>query len=278
MAWRKVRDRFRAAAIDTPELDARLLAEAAFGCTALALYTQEHALAPLDGLELLAALAGRRLAGEPVSRILGVRSFWGLDFAVSADTLVPRPETEMLVRAGVERLGGASAPRILDLGTGTGCIAIALLREIADARAVAVDLSQGAIDTAGENAARHGVADRLDLRVGSWFDPIEAGERFDLIVSNPPYIAESESSDLSVEVRDHDPHLALFGGPDGLSPYRLIADGLAARLRPGGTCLLEIGHAQGRDVVDILEGAGLWQVGVAQDLERRDRMVFVHTL
>lgn len=272
-----MRDRFRAEAIDTPELDARLLAEAAFGCTALALYTQEHASAPRDALERLAVLAGRRLDGEPVNRILGVKAFWGLDFVLSAETLVPRPDTEMLVRAGVERLAGVSAPHLLDLGTGTGCIAISLLREIADARAVAVDLSQGAIDTAGENAARHGVADRLDLRVGSWFDPLRVGERFDLVVSNPPYIAESESADLSVEVRDHDPHLALFGGPDGLAPYRVIAAGLAGWLKPGGTCLLEIGHAQGRDVVAILEQAGFWQIGVAQDLEGRDRMVFVHT-
>ncbi|SFZ85797.1 release factor glutamine methyltransferase [Devosia enhydra] len=270
-----MRDRFRAAAIDTPELDARRLAEAAFGCTALALYTNEHEPADPDALARLEAFAQRRIAGEPVSRILGVKAFWGLDFLLSPETLVPRPETEMLVRRGLERLEGKARPRLLDLGTGTGCIAIALLHECPDAQAMAVDLSPGALETARENAARHGVADRLDLRLGSWFEPIALGERFDLVVSNPPYIADAERPALSVEVRDHDPHLALFGGPDGLEPYRIIAAELARHLKPGGLGLFEIGHSQGPTVRAILAAAGFSQIAVARDLEDRDRMVVV---
>jgi release factor glutamine methyltransferase len=240
------------------------------------LFTQEREPAPLEGLDRLAVLARRRIDGEPVVRILGSRAFWGLDFQLSPDTLVPRPETEMLVRGGVERLAGLDDPRILDLGTGSGCIAIALLTEIAGARALAIDLAEGAIEMAGLNAARHGVADRLDLRRGSWFEPLRVGEAFELVVSNPPYIAHDEIAGLAREVREHDPLLALDGGMDGLAPYRIIADELAVWLRPGGYGLLEIGSTQADAVVAILEAAGFWQIGVEKDLQGLDRMIVVH--
>src|SRR5690606_31683063 len=148
---------------------------------------------------------------------------WGLGFRLNAATLVPRPETEMLVERGLEEVGGLDRPTILDLGTGTGCVAISLLSSFSDMRAVAVDLSAEALEMAGFNAARHGVAERFDARQGSWFDPLEPTERFDLIVSNPPYIETATIGTLMPEVKDHDPHLALDGGPDGLAPYRIIA-------------------------------------------------------
>lgn len=240
------------------------------------LFTQEREPAPLDGLERLAVYAKRRLDGEPVVRILGGKEFWGLEMVLSADTLVPRPETEMLVRAGVERMAGITDPRILDLGTGSGCIAIALLTEIAGARALGVDLSDGALATARVNADRHGVGERIDLRRGSWFEPLRVGEAFELVVSNPPYIAHDEIAGLAREVREHDPLLALDGGPDGLGPYRIIADELAVWLRPGGYGLVEIGASQAAQVVEIFEAAGFWQIGVEKDLAGLDRMVVVH--
>lgn len=185
----------------------------AFKLDRLALVTREREPAPPEGLKALEIMGARRLRGEPVVRILGEKEFYGLSFQLSDATLIPRPETEMLVVRGLEILEGRHHKRILDLGTGTGCVAISLLTESPSAHAVAVDLSPEAIATAQANADRLGVDKRLALRKGSWFGPLQRGEVFDLIVSNPPYITSSEIGGLAREVRDHDPRLAL----DGLS-------------------------------------------------------------
>lgn len=272
-AWRAVRDQFRRAGIDTAELDARLFAEAAFGMDRLELVNREREAVPVTQLEALEAFAARRLNGEPVERILGEKEFWGLSFKLNAATLVPRPETELLVERGLEVIGALDGARILDLGTGTGCIPISLLTEYSDATAVAVDLSAEALEMARYNANRHGVRGRLRTLRGSWFDPLEPGERFELITSNPPYIESGEIAGLMREVREHDPRLALDGGPDGLAAYRAIAAGAGSFLAPEGVLLLEIGSRQGAAVSDILLAAGFAEVEVAPDLSGLDRMV-----
>jgi release factor glutamine methyltransferase len=272
-AWRGIRDLFRKAGIDTAELDARLFAEAAFEMDRLELVNREREDVPAKQLKTLEAFAARRLKGEPVVRILGEKEFWGLSFKLNAATLVPRPETELLVERGLEVIGALDRPRILDLGTGTGCIPISLLTEYSDVTAVAVDLSAEALEMARFNANRHGVGSRFTTLKGSWFDPLEPGERFDLITSNPPYIESAVISGLMPEVREHDPRLALDGGPDGLAAYRAIAAEAGLFLKAEGVLLLEIGSSQGHTVSDILVGAGFAEVEVVPDLAGLDRMV-----
>lgn len=275
-AWRGVRDLFRRAGIDTAELDARIFAEVAFGMDRLTLVNRERDATSPEQRTALEKLAQRRLKGEPVSRIVGEKEFWGLSFKLNDATLVPRPETEMLVQRGLEIVGPLDHPKILDLGTGTGCIPISLLTEFSDLSAVAVDLSKEALDMARFNARRHEVIDRFTTLQGSWFDPVEPGERFDLIISNPPYIESAAIETLMVEVRDHDPRLALDGGPDGLRPYRAIARDAAAHLTPEGVVLLEIGTGQGSGVTDIFAEAGFNAIEVEYDLAGHERMVVAH--
>lgn len=221
-------------------------------------------------------MAERRLRGEPVVRILGEKEFYGLSFTLGEATLVPRPETEMLVTRGLELLGGRQHNTVLDLGTGTGCIIISLLVESPTAHGVAVDLSPAALVTAQHNADRYAVEKRLSLRKGSWFEPLHAGERFDLIVSNPPYIASDEIPGLMREVRDHDPVLALDGGADGLDPYRTILADAGRWLKPGGAILLEIGATQAIAVTGIAVKSGFRDVRVHKDLAGLDRVVEGH--
>ncbi|WP_375409502.1 peptide chain release factor N(5)-glutamine methyltransferase [uncultured Methylobacterium sp.] len=224
----------------------------------------------------LAASIERRLAGEPVARILGEWEFWGLPFALSPETLVPRPDTETLVETVLARWPDRARPlRLLDLGTGTGCILIALLTEYRHAFGVGIDLSHAALLTASANARVNGVADRSAFAAMSWCDAL-AGS-FDVIVSNPPYIAGDVIAGLSTEVRCHDPRLALDGGDDGLEAYRSILEALArvgpGFLAPGGTLHLEIGFDQAAAVSDLARHAGFAEVVVARDLAGHDRTV-----
>jgi release factor glutamine methyltransferase len=214
------------------------------------------------------AMIARRMAREPVAKILGRRAFWGRSFEVTADVLDPRPETECLI---AEALRGPAPERLLDLGTGSGILAVTLLAEWPGAQGVATDISAAALAVAGRNAARHGVDTRLGFCRSDWFAQVTGV--FDLIVSNPPYIAADEMPGLSAEVRDHDPAGALSDGGDGLSAYRAIAAGAGAHLRPGGRIALEIGWRQGAPVRDILAGAGFAEVGILPDLDGRDRVI-----
>jgi release factor glutamine methyltransferase len=225
----------------------------------------QTAQARLDGF------AARRLAGEPVWRILGEREFWGLPFKLSPATLEPRPDSETLVEAALAALPERrdEALSILDLGTGTGCLLIALLSEFRMARGVGVDLSEDACATARHNAVLNGVAERTMIRQGEWTHGLS--QRFDLIVSNPPYIPTAEIAALSRSVREHDPLLALDGGEDGLSCYRALAAALPGALAPGGLAILEIGAGQGPEVVAIMTGAGLGFLGSRRDLGGHER-------
>ncbi|MDP2780423.1 MAG: peptide chain release factor N(5)-glutamine methyltransferase [Devosia sp.] len=256
----------------TAALDAKLLTQHGLGLSALELATQENETVDESGAARVADLLQRRMTGESVARIIGVRAFYGLDFALNAATLEPRPDTELLVDLALAAMpeGGT----VLDLGTGTGCIAIAVLANMAGISAVGVDLSPLALQAAQANAARHGVAERLTLLEGSWFEPLPA-QRFELIVANPPYIASAVIETLAGEVRDFDPQLALDGGPDGLAPYRIIARHAGRFLQENGQVLVEIGHDQGASVSALFLEAGYEDVSVRQDLAGLDRVVCV---
>ncbi|RHZ93422.1 peptide chain release factor N(5)-glutamine methyltransferase [Cereibacter sphaeroides] len=266
-ALRAAVPRLAAAGIDEAARDARrLLAHAmAIDPARLTLHLPDP-LPPEAAARFEAALAAR-VARQPVGQIVGERLFWGRRFRVTRDTLDPRPETEGLIETALAE----PFATVLDLGTGTGCIAVTLLAERPVAHGIATDLSPAALAVAAENAAALGVASRLELRLSDWFAAVP--ERVDLILSNPPYIAADEMDTLAPEVRLWEPHLALSPGGDGLDAYRAIARGAPAHLRPGGRLLLEIGAAQGRAVAGLVEAAGLARVSVLPDLDGRDRLV-----
>lgn len=203
----------------------------------------------------------------PVSQIIGGRDFWKAWFHITPDVLDPRPETESLV----ERALDESFSRVLDLGTGSGCILISLLMERPEATGVGTDISEKAVLVAGRNAALHNVADRLILPLSDWFDDV--GGRFDLIVSNPPYIAVHEMDELQPEVRDFEPRIALTDEADGLTAYHRIAAGARDHLTPGGRVLVEIGYNQADAVRRIFCAAGLEYIEVNKDLSGKDRVV-----
>lgn len=219
-------------------------------------------------MELYEALIHRRLENEPVSRIIGRRMFWGRDFKITPEVLDPRPETEIII---AEALRGEAPERLLDLGTGSGILAVSLLAEWAGAEGTATDLSPGALKVARGNAETHGVAGRLRFVDADWFDGVEG--MFDLIVANPPYIAEAEIAGLEPEVREHDPRIALTPGGDGLGAYRRIAQGIGPHLAPGGVLMVEIGPTQGAAVMALLEAAGLENVTLRPDMDGRARVV-----
>lgn len=259
--------RLRAAGVEDAPRDARLLLAHAAGISPdrLTLHLQDD-LAD-DAAAAYDALIARRCEREPVSHLTGQRLFWGRSFKVSRDVLDPRPETEILI---VEALK-APFNRVLDLGTGSGAILLTLLAERPSASGVASDLSPAALNVAQSNALALGVDTRARFVQGSWFAPIE-GE-FDLIVSNPPYIAADEMAGLSPEVLLHEPHMALTPGGDGLQPYRDIAAGAWAHLAPKGRLMVEIGPTQGAAVAGFFAGAGLVDVRVIPDFDGRDRVV-----
>ncbi len=256
-----------AAGIEEAPRDARLLLAHAMGIAPdrLTLHLPDP-LAPAAAARLAAALAARA-ARQPVAQITGRRQFWGRPFQVTRDTLDPRPETETLVAAALEQ----PFARVLDLGTGTGCILVTLLAERPGATGTGLDLSPAALAVAAANAAALGVADRARFALSDWFAAAEG--RHDLIVANPPYIAAAEMAGLAPEVRDWEPHLALTPGGDGLAAYRAIAAGAGAHLAPGGRLLLEIGPTQGAAVAGLLRAAGLVDVTIRTDLDGRDRVL-----
>lgn len=254
--------RLRPAGCDTPELDARLLLQWVTGLSREDLILEPDR--PVTDVQVTRyrVVIARREAREPVSRILGEREFHGRTFRVTPDTLDPRPDTETLVEMALALMpkGG----RFLELGAGTGAVAITLLAERPDARGATTDLSAAALTVARENAVRHGVAGRLVLLHGSWFAPVAGA--FDIIVSNPPYIASGDIEGLSPDVRGFDPRLALDGGQDGLDAYRAIAAGAVDHLAAGGHVAVEIGAGQAPAVTAIFVAAGFVPAGQRLDL------------
>jgi len=238
--------------------EARLLLRHTLACSAAWLEAHHDDLLADPLVESYAMLVGRRAAGEPVAYLLGVREFYGRDFEVSPAVLIPRPETELLVDLAAANLRSVPAPRILDLGTGSGCVAVTLALEIPHAEVIATDISEDALAIAEGNAARHGA--RVLLAQSDWFSDL-AEECFDLIVSNPPYIA---SADVHLSTGDlrFEPRLALASGRDGLTAIRRICGEAMEHLRPGGTLLLEHGYDQAAAVAALLDTQGF--AGVLQ--------------
>lgn len=257
------------AGIDTAALDARVLLLRAAGVKHETLIAEPLMQVSDDLARAYRSMIARRTSGEPVSRILGEREFYGRMFAVTAATLDPRPDTETLVEEALALIGGIEAPRLLDLGTGTGAIIVTLLAERADASGVASDVLADALAVARASAKRHGVLPQLKLVEAHWFSGIEG--RFNLIVSNPPYIPAGDIAGLSPEVRDFDPRSGLDGGADGFSAYRAIAAGARQHLVPGGIVAVEIGEGQGIEVTEIFRAEGLATVSDRRDLAGRLR-------
>ncbi len=213
-----------------------------------------------------ASLLDRRLQGEPIQYIVGEAEFFGLPFKVTPDVLIPRPETEHLVEKAIELARLRSAPRIVDVCTGSGAIAVALARALPAATITATDVSKAALTIARENAQRNGVEPRIRFLEGDLLAPL-TGERFDLVVANPPYVPTIERESMSVEVRDHEPPLALFAGADGLDIYRRVISAAPSVLVPGGFIALEIGYGQARAVEELLAAAGFTQIEFIPDLQ-----------
>jgi release factor glutamine methyltransferase len=241
---------------DSPALDARFLVAHALGYEPRDLALLEDRQIPPETTSLALALAERRAAGEPVGRITGEREFWGLPFRLAPETLEPRPDTETLVSASLAAFAARrdEALSVLDLGTGTGAILLALLSELPRARGCGIDLAFGAIETARENARRLGLAERASFLVGSWSEAVIGN--FDMVVSNPPYIPSREIDSLPLAVRAFDPHLSLNGGVDGLNGYRAIIPDLERIVKRDGLSFLEVGAGQAEMVEKLAAGQG----------------------
>ena len=260
---RQLATRFSAAGIDSPDLDAALLIAHALGLTTADVRLRgADAVAP-EALPRIEAYAAQRLSGMPVARLVGEKEFWSFSFALSPETLVPRPDTETVVEAALATITDRAAPlRILDLGTGSGAILAALLVELPGATGIGVDQSEGAARTARDNLARAGLQGRGTVIVGDWASALGGG--FDLVVSNPPYIPSIDIVGLAIEVRENDPLAALDGGADGLSSYRIIAAEAPRLLKAGGHLVLELGIGQEAEVAALAGAAGLAITGPAR--------------
>jgi len=263
-----VRSSLSAAGIAVPRLEARLLVGHVLGGGVEAVVGDPQRPLTRDQQSRLDALTARRVWREPLAYILGNREFWSLPIRVTADTLVPRPETETLVEAVLAwveaRRGGEAETRILDLGTGSGCLLVALLSELPRARAVGVDLSAAALAVARDNAEALGLARRASFAVGDWGNAFTGG--FDLVVANPPYVRDAELATLAPEIVRFEPRLALDGGTDGLAAYRAIVPQLRRLLVPGGAAFLEVGAGQAPPVAAMLAGHGMQDVDIKTDL------------
>ena len=260
-ARRMLTARFKFGTVDSAELDARILVGAALGLDLTGLIAAAARPVTSDQAMRLEDFARRRLAGEPVARILGTKEFWGLPLQLSAATLVPRPDTETVVELALEMLRAGRDPkrrlRIADIGTGSGAILLALLSELTDAYGVGTDVSVAALRTASSNAARLGFVSRAAFVACDYAAALS--DIFDLMVSNPPYIRSADIAGLATEVRDHDPLVALDGGADGLDAYRRLIPQAAERLVAGGVLVVEAGHDQSDDIAGLMAAAGLTQ-------------------
>lgn len=267
-----LRRAFAEAGLDEPALDARILLSEAAGLSGHELLARPERPLGEAAAARLSAFAERRLAREPVWRILGAAEFWGLPFRLSAQTLVPRPDTETLVETALA-LCDAPDPRILDLGTGTGCVLVALLHERPGGWGVGLDRSEEACRTARENAHANGVGTRAGFLVGDWAEGLAPRAGFDLVVSNPPYIPRGDIAGLAEEVRAHDPARALDGGPDGLAAYRALLARGRDLLGPRGVVAVEVGAGQAASVAAIGAREGLDLARIGHDLAGVPRVV-----
>ena len=268
----------RGAGVAEPRLDAGSLLTYVLSRDRTFLIAHGDDELPREDLERFRRLVERRAGGEPLQYVTGRQEFYGLDFEVTPDVLIPRPETELLVETALDLLRDAHAPSICDVGTGSGCIPVALLHERRDATALALDVSPAALRVAERNAARHGVAPRIRFLVSDCFEALEdddeaRGSRFDLIVSNPPYVAEQDLPGLQREVRDHEPRVALTPGGDGLSVIRRLVRDAPRFLVPDGHFVFEIGFNQHEAVAALVDPSVWTLLAVRQDLQSIPRIV-----
>lgn len=266
------RQSLKQAGIEEAALEARLLVEHFTQTDRTTALSAPDSVVAEEQVHAVAGALEERTSGVPVHRIIGQRDFHGVTLRLSPETLDPRPDTEALVDLvlpALSRFAENGSCRILDLGTGSGAIALALLKELPFATALGTDIQPGALETAIANADLNGVGDRFDAKISNWFEAVDG--RFHAIVSNPPYIASKEIETLSREVREHDPLQALDGGKDGLDAYRAIADEAAAFLTPNGVVAIEIGHDQREAVTALFHERGFSSAGQASDLAGRDR-------
>lgn len=218
------------------------------------------------------ALLERRLLREPISQILGRKDFWSLTFNVSRDCLTPRPDSETLIEAALKSISDKTEIlKILDLGTGSGCLILSLLFELPNSLGTAIDISDKALELAKENARRLGFTERCEFILSDWMQQLPPSKKFDIILCNPPYIAEEDAIDLAKDVHDYEPHMALFAKNDGLEEYEKLAEVFPARIIAGGHAFLEIGYRQGAQVARIFQNSGAENIRIIPDLAGRDR-------
>ena len=255
-------------------LDAEMLFRGVSGLSRAELLARGNELVDESVAARFDEATARRERHEPIQYILGIAAFWRDDFIVNESVLIPRPETEILVEAVIARLRARRESRILDIGTGSGCIALSLLRDLSGATAVAVDLSEAALAVAGANAERLGLASRVEFRQSRWLDSIGADEAFDAVVSNPPYVAPADEASLPRAVREFEPALALYAEPDDeISSYRAIAARVPSRLIPQGLIALEVGFGQAERVASLLDRSGFTGIETLNDLAGIARVV-----
>jgi release factor glutamine methyltransferase len=271
-AWSSAKARLQEAGLAGPVIDARMLVEAAAEASRVDIVTDPHRLLTPAQETTLDDYLTRRILREPVSHILGRKGFWKIMLQVNRDVLTPRPDTETVVEFVLRDFPEHAAWSILDLGVGSGAILLAILAERPAARGLGIDVSEEALAVARDNAARLGLAGRMALLRGDWTEGL-AGDSFDLVVSNPPYIATDVIAGLEPEVRDYEPRIALEGGADGLDAYRRLAPEILRVLKPGGRFAVEIGYDQKDAVEALFRQAGAAGVQTLRDLSDRDRVV-----
>ena len=271
-AWKAARERLDAAGVDQPVIDARLMLEAAADASRTDIIADPHRLLTPEQTATLDSYLERRARREPVSHILGRKGFWKIMLSVNAHVLTPRPDTETIVEIALRSFPEHMAFTVLDLGVGSGAILLSILAERPAAKGLGVDASSEALAVARENAANLDLNTRCSLLRGDWTAGL-GDASFDLVVSNPPYIASAEIETLEPEVRDHEPRLALDGGPDGLDAYRVLAPEILRVLKPGGMFAVEIGHTQSAAVEALFKAAGGANVETSKDLSDRLRVV-----
>jgi release factor glutamine methyltransferase len=277
---RKAADLFAERGFENARLEAELLLAGVLGVKRLDLYLQHDRPVTAPELERFRSAVRRRLKREPLQYVLGSAAFRSLELVVDARALIPRPETEQLVGAVLDWCASAAGrTSVLDVGTGSGAIALSLAAEGSFERVVATDISRAALELAGENARRTVGGAAVDLRHGPLFEPLREGETFSVIVSNPPYVAESERDTLAAEVRDHEPSTALFAAGDGLAVIEAIIGGAHEWLEPGGLLALEIGASQADAVTEMVRSAGMYGAArVIADLAGRQRMMLAERI
>jgi release factor glutamine methyltransferase len=262
--------------VDAPRLSAELLLSHVLGLKRIELYTQYNQPVAQEQLDQLRELVKRAGQHEPVAHLVGRTEFYSMEFDVTPDCLIPRPETELLVQRAIEFLRKRTGPQLVcDLCTGCGVIAVAIARNVPDAKVIATDISESALGVAAQNVEKHKLQERVELRRGDLFEPLVAQlDLFDVIACNPPYVSAAEYEALEKNVKDYEPRLALHAGADGLDFYRRIAGKVDGYLKPDGVLLLEIGYQQGDAVRALFEHTGVFaEVRVEKDLTRNDRIV-----